>query len=188
MAFTLIPLLGSFSLEWHGQDSVIQLEPPHSSVLYQWFCWRQEHMYYYYGFKCISGCTSHLVFLFQYIHTCIHTYIWIIYILSCLTWTRTVGAHWRLRVISFGCRLSATAGLLREMYGSQGVRAQAGKKSLLLRSVCCILPLFLASVYFSLVFHPLFKPQMPNDTPTDTTFPSGCCQSPLVASSFSVCF
>lgn len=91
MAFTLIPLLGSFSLEWHGQDSVIQLKPPYSSVLYQWFCWRQEHMYSYYGFKCISGCTSHLVFLFQYIHTCIHTYICIIYILSCLTWTRAVG-------------------------------------------------------------------------------------------------
>lgn len=124
------------------------------------------------------------------IHTYMHTYIYMynIYILSCLTWTRTVGAHWRLRVISFGCRLSATAGLLREMYGSQGVRAQAVKKSLLLRSVCCVLLLFLASVYFSLVFHPLFKPQMPNDMPTDTTFPSGCCQSPLVASSFSVCF
>lgn len=96
------------------------------------------------------------------IHTYMHTYIYMynIYILSCLTWTRTVGAHWRLRVISFGCRLSATAGLLREMYGSQGVRAQAVKKSLLLRSVCCVLLLFLASVYFSLVFHPLFKPQI----------------------------
>lgn len=146
MAFTLIPLLGSFSLEWHGQDSVIQLKPPYSSVLYQWFCWRQEHMYSYYGFKCISGCTSHLVFLFQYIHTCIHTYICIIYILSCLTWTRAVG------VLSLGADF----------------RPQQRP-----------LPV---------VFRPLFKPQTPNDTATDTTFPSGCCHSPLVASSFSVCF
>lgn len=183
MAFTLIPLLGSFSLEWHGQDSVIQLKPPYSSVLYQWFCWRQEHMYSYYGFKCISGCTSHLVFLFQYIHTCIHTYICIIYILSCLTWTRAVG------VLSLGADFRPQLDCSEEYMEVRNIwRAQAVKKSLLLRAVCCVLPLFLASVYFSLVFHPLFKPQMPNDTATDTTFPSGCCHSPLVASSFSVCF
>ena len=143
MALPPIPFLASFPqshswavspIEWRSQDGVIRLKPPYVSFLYPWVCWRQEHRCSYYGFKWFSGCTSHLAFLFQYIHTYIHTYICILYILSCLTCTRTVGTHWWSRVVSFGCRPSATAGLLREMDGGQGVRAQAGKKSLLLKA------------------------------------------------------
>lgn len=127
-------------------------------------------MNYYSGSMCLwMHITSSISFS---VHTCM-----CVYILSCLTWTRTAGAHWWSRILYFGYRTSAIAGLFRGMSGSQSVCLQAVKESLLLQSMCHVLLLFLASFCFSLGFHPLCKPQMPNDMPTDTTFPSAAART-----------